>query len=486
MVVSNVHKGNKQGVAYTRPELRDRLIDYQLISHCVDGQRKVKSKTTQYLPAPNTEDTSSANTTRYNAYLARAVFYNVTQRTLSGMVGEVFAREPVVEISTALAGMEADATGSGLSLTQLAKRVTRYTLSMGRAGLLADYPATEGELTVARLATGEIQPTLTVYRADCIINWRTSKQQAKTKLTLVVLEETYDDEDDGFSVSREKQTRVLRLRDNVYTVQVYRDGSPYEDEFTPTDNTGRPFDAIPFTFIGSENNDTEIDHPPMLDLAEINAAHYRNSADYEEGVYMTGQPTPVFAGLSQEWVEKVMGGKVHLGSRGGVMLPEGGSAILLQMEANSAAFEAMQHKERQMVALGAKLVETSEVQRTATEANIENTSETSTLADVAKNVGNAIEFGLEMCARFVGDKAKVEYRLNSDFSLARLTAQERQQTISEWQMGALSFSEMRDVLRKGGVATLDNDKAEKEILEDPLMDRMLTDDLGTDDPGATV
>lgn len=463
--------GNQKGtsgVATKRKELRDRETDYKLIEDCVAGQRAIKKKGILYLPMPNADDESDANVARYGAYRTRAVFYGVTNRTLSGLVGEVFARDPVVEVPTNLDVVAEDADGSGLTLTQLSKRATRYTLSSGRSGVLADYPMVEEGVSKADVESGDVQPTITIYSALNIINWRTVKRKAKTYLKLVVLREHYDDEDDGFTVTQKEQYRVLRLTDEgVYTVELYRDGALYSGPLTPTDASGAPFDYIPFTFIGSENNDPEIDHPPMLDLATLNVAHYRNSADYEEGVYMTGQPTPVFAGLTEDWVKNVMEGQVRLGSRGGVMLPEGGNADLLQMQANTAAFEAMEHKERQMVALGAKLVEQKQVQRTATEAGIENASETSTLADVAKNVSAAIKFALEVCARFAGNaEAEIVYELNTDFSISRMTAQERQQLIQEWQQGAITFSEMRAGLRKSGVATLDDDEAKDEIEEE--------------------
>lgn len=459
--------GSTSAVQQKRRELRDCETDYRLINDCVAGQRAIKQRGTVYLPAPNPDDASDENVARYDAYRTRAVFYSVTQRTLSGLVGEVFARDPVEEVPASLDIVSEDADGSGLTLTQLAKRACRYTLSVGRAGVLADYPAVEAGISKADVESGDVHPTLTVYDALSIINWRTKKHRAKTYLTLVVLEEKYDDEDDGFSVTKKTQFRVLRLVGGVYTVEVWRDGAVYIEQTTPQDAQGNPFNEIPFTFIGSENNDAEIDLPPMLSLADINVAHYRNSADYEEGVYMTGQPTPVFSGLTEDWVKNVMEGQVRLGSRGGVMLPQGGAADLLQMEANTAASEAMDKKERQMVALGAKLVEQKEVQRTATEANIENNGETSVLADVAKNVSAAIKFGLEMCARFNGeDAAEIVYELNTDFSLARMTAPERAQLVSEWQSGAISFSEMRAGMRKSGVATLDDEEAKDEIEAD--------------------
>lgn len=455
---------HNQGAATKRKELRDYERDYKLIADCVAGERAVKKRGVVYLPMPNPDDESEENVARYDAYRTRAVFYNVSQRTLSGMVGEVFARDPVEDLPTRLDVVSEDADGTGLTLTQLAKRAVRYTLSMGRAGVLADYPMTEEGVTRADIESGQVQPSLTIYDSLHVINWRTKKNGNKTLLTMVVLWEKYDGEDDGFSVTQKDQYRVLRLVDGVYTVEIYRDGASFMGPVSPTDASGEAFDYIPFTFIGSENNDAEIDHPPLYDLASLNVAHYRNSADYEEGVYMVGQPTPVFSGLTQAWVEDVMKGVVALGSRGGVMLPENGSAMLLQMEANTAAFEAMEHKERQMVALGAKLVEQKQVQRTATEADIDSAAETSVLSDVAKNVGAAIKFGLENCARFVGDPdAEIVYTLNTEFKISRMTPQERAQLISEWQQGAVTFSEMREGLRKSGTATLDDDEARETI-----------------------
>ncbi|MBL1368232.1 DUF4055 domain-containing protein, partial [Acinetobacter baumannii] len=108
-------------------------------------------------------------------------------------------------------------------------------------------------------------------------------------------------------------------------------------------------DEIPFMFVGSHNNDPEIDNPPMYDLAELNIAHYRNSADYEEAVYMMGQPTYWFSGLTKEWIKEVLGGKIQLGSVGGVLLPANSSAGLLQPTPNTMAKEAMDQKENQMV-----------------------------------------------------------------------------------------------------------------------------------------
>ncbi len=467
-------------VSFVKKELKLLLSLYYLIRDCIDGEVKIKAGKTKYLPQPNAEDESEENQARYKAYIERAVFYNVTARTLKGLVGQVFLRDPVIEVPSLLKIVEEDANGGGVSLTQSAKKAVAFVLAHGRAGLFVDYPATEGVASRAQLEAGDIRPTVNIYEPWRVINWRTTTRGAKEILSLVVLSETYVASDDGFEAKEAEQFRVLRLgkslenveagideSEDVYTVEIWqKSGGKFgiAETYQPRDSSGALLKEIPFTFIGAENNDVEIDNPPLYDLASLNIGHYRNSADYEESCFIVGQPTPYFAGLTEEWVNKVMKGVVTLGSRAAVPLPEGGTAGLLQAESNTMPYEAMQHKERQMVALGAKLVEQTTVQRTATEADLEATSENSTLSSSAKNVSAAYKWGLEWCAEFVGVPATgIKFELNTDFDIANMTPQERQQTISEWQAGAISFSEMREGLRKAGVAKLDDKKAKAEI-----------------------
>lgn len=468
-------------VDYIRPEVADKTKAWTLINDCLQGQDAIKAKAQVYLPKPNAADKSEENTARYTAYLARAVFYNVTARTLRGLLGQVFSRDSVITLPTALDMLNTDVEGSGVNLDQQAKRALSHVLSLGRAGILADYPVAKETTTKADMNSGKVRPLLKLYRPEDIINWRTSLFGAKTKLSLVVLREYYDKEDDGFQIETEEQFRVLRLNgDEQYTVTVYRaiENEKKERvyvengaEMVVRDHSGAVFNEIPFSFIGSENNDAEIDPPPLHDLAVINVAHYRNSADYEDSCFMVGNPTPWISGLTKQWVDDVLKGTVHLGSRGFLPLPPNAQAGLLQAEPNTMTKEAMDHKERQMVALGAKLVEEKSVQRTATEASQEEAAESSSLSSAVKNVSSAYTFALRQAARFVGEFADttIEYELNSDFDLAKMTTEERAQLIKEWQSDAISWTELRWNLQRAGIAFLDDEEAKDEIEANPAI-----------------
>uniref|UniRef100_UPI00158290BC DUF4055 domain-containing protein n=1 Tax=Staphylococcus aureus TaxID=1280 RepID=UPI00158290BC len=185
---------------------------------------------------------------------------------------------------------------------------------------------------------------------------------------------------------------------------------------------------------------------------------------------MVGQPTAWFSGLTQNWVEDVFKGKVYLGSRAAIPLPAGAQAGLLQVNPNSMPKEAMDQKERQMVALGAKLVTSGNVQRTLGEAQIEEASSASILSTATKNVSKGYTDILRLAAKFVrgvGDLEKIRFDLNTDFPASRLTPNDRNQLIQEWQSGAITWNEMRDGLRRGGIATTKDEDAKKEIEANP-------------------
>lgn len=456
-------------VSFKRPELVAMLPQYEIIADAIAGSPAVKAARTKYLPKPNPEDVSEGNNRRYKAYLTRAMFYGVTGRTLRGLSGQIFMREPVIEVPDSMKVLVDDTSGEGVSLVQLAKKMAGFILPFGRAGLFVDYPVTNGQVTAEQLENEGIRPTITGYGPTQIINWRTRKRGAISVLSMVVLEEPYVESDDGFEVKLGTQWRVLLLSaDDVYSCEIWRKDAARSffrfNATTPLDASGKPFRDIPFCFLGAENNDSEVDAPPMFDLADINMGHYRNSADHEENLYMSAQATPVLIGLTESWADKYFKEGVGLGARSSIPLPVGGDAKLIQAEEVSALATEMEHKERQMVALGAKLVEQKEVQRTATEASQEEASESSTLSNVANNLSLGFTWALGWAAMFIGvSEATIVCTFNNDFDIAKMTPAERAQTVTEWQAEAITWSEMRAALRKSGVATKTDEEAETEI-----------------------
>lgn len=441
-----------------------------------------------YLPVPNAEDDSEENRARYRSYISRAQFYPVTSRTIDGLSGEVFQRAPELTIPDEMKVLLKDIDGNGLDLDSFAKKTVTNLLAYGRMGIFTDYPQVTGPTTRQQLADGDIRPVLIFYDPWDIINWSTTQRGALRVLSLVVLREiVFEVGDDEFSTLAVIQYRVLRLdAQGNYTIEIWRDqasvGTADADwqvsagPFLVKDGAGKPMRNIPFEFAGAASNDWHIDKPPMADIASMNIGHYRNSADYEESCYIAGQPTPVFSGLEQSWVDKNFAGKtVMLGSRKAVLLGKDAKAELLQAAQNSTPMEAMKHKEEQMMAIGARLITQNKTTRTATETTVQQSSENSTLGNIAVNAGCAIMRALISAAKFMnieitdpkeGEEPVLSYKLNSDFDIDSYSPEELMQMLGAYQAGGISWTEYRSNLRAAGLASQKDAVALKEIQEE--------------------
>jgi len=245
MAVSNPH-----------PEYQKYLPVWARTRDAVKGSRAVKEKKHQYLPVPDNtsgDEAKGTETIRYRQYIKRAVYTNFTGRTKNALVGAAFRKQPDFVLPDQLGYLLQDATGDGLSLVQLAKDELSNLLETGRTSFLVDYPATDENLSAEQVARMSLQATIIPYTAEQVVNWRTDNVNGRRLLVLVVLAENYSVQKDEFDHTADVQYRVLRLREDGYTTQIYRDDEPYTEESYPTKADGSRWEEIPFQFVGAKN-----------------------------------------------------------------------------------------------------------------------------------------------------------------------------------------------------------------------------------------
>ncbi|HSG63060.1 MAG TPA: DUF4055 domain-containing protein [Pseudomonadales bacterium] len=409
MAVSNPH-----------PEYQKYLPVWTRTRDAVKGSRAVKEKKHQYLPVPDNtsgDEAKGTETIRYRQYIKRAVYTNFTGRTKNALVGAAFRKQPNFVIPDQLGYLLQDATGDGLSLVQLAKDELSNLLETGRTAFLVDYPATDENLSAEQVARLRLQANIIPYTAEQVVNWRTQSVNGRRLLVLVVLAENYSVQKDEFDHTADVQYRVLRLREDGYTTQIYRDDKPYGEEVYPTKADGSRWMEIPFQFVGAKNNDSTIDEAPLADIADVNMAHYRNSADYEESCFLVGQPSLFIThSLSAEQWKQYNPQGIKLGSRSGHVLGDSGSATLLQANPNQLVMEAMKAKENAMVSIGARIITDRAGNETAEGARIRFASENSVLGDLVDNLSEGIEICLQWVGEFMGIASdEIEFDINTEF-----------------------------------------------------------------------
>lgn len=478
-------------VTFQRDEYTAALPVWAKVRDACAGSHAVKAKRETYLPKPNPHDESAENRARYDSYLARAVYFNATGRTLAGLVGIAFRRWPEVEVPGALEYLRDDADGQGIPLVGQSQQAVQDVLQAARAGLLVDYPPVAAPASRADQAAGNIRATISLIRAEQITNWRMVRRGARSVLGLLVIKESVE-EGDGFGLAVIEQYRVLKIgvlstdapgAAERYVVELWRKNAAGEwalyQELQPLDGAGRVWDEIPFTFIGATNNDAGLDQPPLYDIAELNLAHFRNSADYEDSAFFVGQPQFWMSGLDQTWVDMLEKKGVYVGSRAILPLPVGGAAGILQAQPNTLAGSAMALKQEQMAALGARLLQKGEAVKTAEQSRSETAAAHSVLSLVCDNVSAAYLKALGWVARFMNATGEVDFAISTEFAGVSFDAQALTALVGAWQAGAITQSDLFTTLRSMGLA--DEGKTDEE-----LRDELQTAGAGLnlDDPAA--
>src|SRR5687768_9173384 len=151
------------------------------------GERAIHAAGEEYLPKLTNEAHES-----YALRLGMTPFFNATWRTIAGLRGMLFRKPPIVETSDALLHELEDIDLAGTSMADLAQETVEEALTVGRVGLLVDYPQVEDadKLTKADVIARGLRTKIALYKAESIINWKTSAHNGSKRLTMVVLKES--------------------------------------------------------------------------------------------------------------------------------------------------------------------------------------------------------------------------------------------------------------------------------------------------------
>lgn len=430
------------------------------------GQRAVHAAGEEYLPTLYKEPPAE-----YEARKKRTPFFNATWRTIAGLVGMLFRIDPQRKVSPAAEKHLQDVTKSGISLDMFAHQVAVEALTVGRVGVMVDYPTASAEgLTVAEAEARNLRPHLALYKAESIINWRTSWLNNRSVLSLAVLVEKHNEvQADGFTEKTEDRYRVLDLEPRtlpeggqawVYRVRVFRLRDGREEQVGSTVYpllAGKNLDYLPFYIFGADDVTPAVSEPPLIDLVDLNVSHYQTSADLEHGAHQTALPQPWIAGVDAGIDQSGQPIKQEFYIGGGQAWafpnPETQVGMLEYSGQGLQALEGrLERKEKQMAVLGARMLEDQKkAAETAETAGIHRAGESSALATQGAVISRGLTEALATFDRWAGGSGAVEFSLNSKFFPRTLSAQEVTALVSAWQTGALSEQELFQNFQDGGV-----------------------------------
>ncbi|MCK5496029.1 MAG: DUF4055 domain-containing protein [Hyphomicrobiaceae bacterium] len=456
------------------PDFTQARPDWQLVQDGHEGERKVKSRGSFYLPTTSgqralglgstgsgSKATNNEGQALYDAYILRANYPSLLKDTANALVGVMNREPPIITLPEALADMEDNATARGEPLTLLIRRLQLWQLLFGRTGLLADVDASRN------------LPYLVDYRALQIINWDdevTDPETAERKVTLSVVDESRNVRD-GFTWEWQKKFRALHLRDGKYVVEIEDNGVKLAD-ITPSIQ-GNTLERIPFVFINDADHTPELGDVPLLGLARLALTIYRGDADYRQALFMQGQDTLVVIGENIDPDDPDQ--QLIVGSGAHINIPnaEGDAKFIGTDSQGLPEMRESQMNDFQRAAMyGLQMMSTGAGAEAAETLKIKVAARTATLVNIAETSAAGLESILKICAEWVGaDPEEVSVEPNTDFIDEAMPAAELLGLMNAKSRGApLSVRSIHAAMRRGDLTALTFEEEQEEIEGEPEPD----------------
>lgn len=446
--------GGSQLGTFLHPDYSYEKCNWDLIRDCIQGERRIKEQGQVYLPS-----LSVTSGTTYEEYKSRATFVNMTGRTISGLVGTVFRRP--VKVDGVDKSWLHDVTIDGLHFNLFCKKATIEVIGLGRIAVLVD------------MGSDGTDPYLCEYIAENILSWKTRTIAGRKVPSYVLLREITDNtpllingldaQVDTYSQNLSARYRVLYLDDQgIYRQQMYLEKQVRDDlgvtqlvlqtagdTITPTKG-GLPFNYIPIVCIGPSQPTFDVQRSPVLDIAFLNMAHYRTSAQLEHGRFFTALPVyyiPIEGQNNQNSYEigPSVVWEVPTGSKPGILEYFGTGLKNLA--------DSLVEKEEHIAQLGGRIMGIAPAAAVESD-NIYKMKQANELS-VLLNITESMSAGMTQVLKWLLDWQRVDItevavRFNQDFNSLQIAARELRAIAVMYQAGILPIQEVFRVLQDSG------------------------------------
>jgi len=439
-----------QSVAQRTPAAEALVKSAALGRVLMGGTKAMRTAGRTYLPQFPAESDPA-----YSARLASSFLFNGFKKTVRDMTGRVFTKSVEIEGDT-LKEEAQNIDMQGRDLSAFARDVFEAGLSgCGLSFIMVDAPPRSGTVTKAQAKASNLRPYLVHVKAEEVLGWKTATEGSRSFLSQWRMMETLeiDDPEDEFATDRVKQVRVLTLAEGRVNVRLYREankGTEWElhDEFDTqaTEITVVPFYANRTGFFAAE--------PPLEDLADKNVEHWQSASDQRNILHAARVPILHAAGRQDDEPLVV--------SAGMATTSRDPNAKLEWVEHTGAAIEAgrndLKDLEFQMQVLGLQLLVAGT--ETATGASLDAAKETAPLAMMADNLKDALEQALRWFTMYQGSEMAVTVKVNKDFGVSTLTAQELTVMLTAVNTGNMPRRVFVEEMKRRGFIAEDTDTDE--------------------------
>lgn len=460
------------GIEKDLPSTRSKASKVQMpdLDMCRDlaaGPRRIRDRTTEYLPKAPAEDAQN-----YNARLLRSVYVNFFLKTVRALAGFVMRKDPVFgdDVPPIIKEHCENIDLAGTHIDVFLRQLLQDAITAGHDAILVDYPNTGGR--VLRLdEENAVRPYWVMIKKDDIMSWRTTIEDGRVVLTQIVIRECLSIPDGSFGEREQTQYRVMR-RDGYgngavvsFQVLLVNDRNVVvELDYGVCLNQNE----IPIAEVTTSGRKSLFESdPPLIDLAFLNIAHYQQLSDYANSMHYTCVPILFTAGFDladENGTDVVVGTNKGLSSTD----PNAKAAYVSHDgQALGAIRQALIDMKDDMSALGIsmlspqkKAVESAEGQR------IGKSDTDSALAVTSRGAQDGTERALGFHAKYLGLASGGSIAINRDFENLQMQSDMLNAFVAAVKDAGLPVRLLLENMQEGGLISPEID------LED-LIDEMM-------------
>lgn len=420
------------------PEVEAMAEEWPTIDALLAGTRGMRAAGERLLPKWPNEDAGA-----YRARLATATLFPAFRRTLGVMAGKPFAKQMTLSEETPpkIVEWSDDIDMQGTNLHSFCAGLMEEAIGYGIAGVLVDYPKTNGVRTLADERAAGARPYWVHVRHHQILGWRTERRAGQLYIAQLRLMEADEEPDGPYGVKAVDQVRVLEPG----RWATYRADS--KGEFVLHEEGTTTLDIVPFVPFYGRRKGFMVGESPLIDLAHLNVKHWQSQSDQDTLLHVARVPILVAKGVEDSF-ELTVGGSaaVKIANHDGDLkfVEHSGAAI-------GAGADSLKALEEQMIQTGAELLVAQPGQRTATEASNDAEANKSELQAIVERFEDSVDMALYLMARWASMDDGGSANLFKDFTT--LSAESAQAIVQMYQAGMISkATALREQQRRGVLA----------------------------------
>ena len=401
------------------PRLEGIAAKWAKVETLWNGTDSLKDAGKEFLPQEPKEPDEN-----YAIRLQRSVFYNKYRSSVETSVGKLFVKPIVVsELPVELEDTLENIDAEGSTFNVFAKRIATDAMHFGIGYIVVDYPfAEEGStLTDPSPYWVRIDPlSVTDVQVSFVDGIETLTRFAFTETIQCMSQSNLQT-----SYETKEQTKVLYLdNNNNPAFAVINNEDKVIAEGTITNGAGLPMSALPVVPVYGNKIEPFVGSPVLLDLAELNIAHWQDYSDIRNINHITSLPMLVLKGDTMSFESDGTAKQIVISP--GSVIPirdSAGDAKWIEHSGTSisTSLALLESLEDKMNVMGMEVMNSGSGSETATGRVIDAQAVHSKLKCIALDLENSLENALNFTSEYQGIlQSDVEVIINTHFADAAI------------------------------------------------------------------